>query len=108
VELVNLRLSVCEQKPAPVMARLKAAGTSDIRHKTVVGCSNPVALVQRASLGAQAGLDGPALILETNATTWLAPGWHAHCDDRGNLMLRKSGKPVANYAVFNTRTRRSW
>ena len=33
---------------------------------------------------------GPALIVETNATTWLDDGWIAKCDPYGNLMLKQN------------------
>lgn len=48
-----------------------------------------VPLVPRAALRPGERLDGPALIPETNATTWLAPGWHAQADALGNLVLRR-------------------
>jgi 5-oxoprolinase (ATP-hydrolysing) len=48
-----------------------------------------IPLVPRATLAPGERLDGPALIPETNATTWLAPGWRAQADALGNLVLRR-------------------
>jgi 5-oxoprolinase (ATP-hydrolysing) len=48
-----------------------------------------IPLVPRAALSPGERLDGPALIPETNATTWLAPGWRAQADALGNLVLRR-------------------
>jgi 5-oxoprolinase (ATP-hydrolysing) len=48
-----------------------------------------IPLVPRAALAPGERLDGPALIPETNATTWLAPGWQAQADALGNLVLRR-------------------
>jgi len=43
--------------------------------------------VKREDLVPERLLSGPALVIDVNATTWLAPGWQAHCDDYGNLLL---------------------
>jgi len=89
VELVNLRVSVREQQEAPVFPPVSATPAAEIREKTMHGVEGPVSLVPRSSLGSGDSITGPALIVENNATTWLAPGWHARCDDFGNLMLEK-------------------
>jgi 5-oxoprolinase (ATP-hydrolysing) len=46
-------------------------------------------MVPRAALRPGERIEGPALIPETNATTWVAPGWHAEADALGNLLLRR-------------------
>jgi 5-oxoprolinase (ATP-hydrolysing) len=51
-----------------------------------------VPLVPRAALRAGERLNGPALIPETNATTWVAPGWQALADGHGNLLLRRPAR----------------
>lgn len=97
VELVNLRLSVSEQKDPPVLTQNKLV-QSDHRpssevHKMLYGLNQPVPLIQRSVLGNSSEIQGPALIVESNATTWLTDGWHARCDSYGNLMLtRRTGK----------------
>jgi 5-oxoprolinase (ATP-hydrolysing) len=44
----------------------------------------------RATLGAGATVDGPAIIRESTGTTVVEPGWQASVDTRGNLILVRS------------------
>ena len=72
-----------------------------------------IPLVPRTSLRVGERLDGPALVPETNATTWVAPGWQAELDALGNLRLRRPRRRRARRAstrsdpvlleVFNNR-----
>jgi len=72
-----------------------------------------IPLVPRAALRLGERLAGPALVPETNATTWLAPGWQAEADALGNLLLRRPARRRARKAstssdpvlleVFNNR-----
>jgi N-methylhydantoinase A len=34
-------------------------------------------------------IEGPALITEQVATTWIEPGWQCHVDHYGNLILMR-------------------
>ena len=92
VELVNIRVGVSERKDLPALARLQP-GKGEVTGMPVTqihGLEAKVALIQRQQLGAGDVFAGPALVLETNATTWISPGWTAKCDVYGNLMLWKS------------------
>jgi N-methylhydantoinase A len=51
------------------------------------GCEVKTALYERALLRAGETVDGPALIQQTDSTTWVAPGSQACVDHRGNLLL---------------------
>jgi N-methylhydantoinase A len=106
VELVNLRVRL--SAPAPVVSLTvdpsadttesppnspgkppvtpPAAATGPAR---VFGCERPVPVLARAALAVGADLDGPAIILDAVATTWLASGWRALRDDAGNLLLSR-------------------
>jgi len=42
---------------------------------------------ERSSLAAGQRLEGPAIVLQPDATTLIAPGWTAESDARGNLLL---------------------
>ncbi|MDA9909093.1 hydantoinase/oxoprolinase family protein [Gammaproteobacteria bacterium] len=101
VELVNLRLSVSEQKDPPVLAQLEAqldqaaVNEGSINNKMLYGISQAVPLIQRSTLLNNSKIRGPALIVESNATTWLASGWHARCDPYGNLMLMRDNPATA-------------
>ena len=90
IELVNLRSRIREQKPAPSLAKIGAGNPGRRVRKSVYGVEGPVAVIDRNTLGVDDSLEGPALIIETSATTWLEPGWKAVCDPWGNLMLQKT------------------
>jgi 5-oxoprolinase (ATP-hydrolysing) len=77
------------------------------------GAWRELPLVPRLSLVPGERLAGPALIPETNATTWLAPDWEARLDEAGNLLLERPSRQRARSAsthsdpvlleVFNNR-----
>jgi N-methylhydantoinase A len=89
VQLVTLR---CGLRGRPMEIRLPAvdAGAqAEPRHVTVAGYDAPVPVFARAALHAGELLDGPALITETVATTWLPAGWRCEVDAAGNLLLER-------------------
>ncbi len=92
LELVNLRLGIRENKEPPVLEMVKRPELeSRIPGKvSIYGIHQPVPVVQRVNLRAGQSLSGPALLVETNATTWLAPTWRASCDLFGNLLLERN------------------
>jgi len=88
VELVNLRVRVLGQRPpfelpgwVPDAAK---AGTGAAR---VYGFEQPVPVYARDGLAVGQGIDGPALVTESTATTWIDNGWRARVDAWGNLLL---------------------
>jgi 5-oxoprolinase (ATP-hydrolysing) len=70
-------------------------------------------MAPRATLRPSEPIDGPGLIPETNATTWVAPGWCARMDVHGNLLLQRKSRRGSRLAstrsdpvlleVFNNR-----
>jgi N-methylhydantoinase A len=48
-----------------------------------------VPVYRRETLPSGQCIDGPAVITEQVATTWLAPAWQATVDALGNLRLRR-------------------
>lgn len=91
VELVNARIAVRGRLAAPLAlqpwqadGREAHAGTAQLH-----GIAATADVYRRESLSAGAHLNGPALIVERVATTYLAPGWTAHVDAYGNLLLTK-------------------
>jgi len=90
VSVVRLRLTV---RTAPALggdlpeAQDEAAATS-LTPWPVVGQGN-VQRVMRSGLRTGDEVRGPAIIQETTATHWLAPGWQAECQRGGHLRLRK-------------------
>ncbi len=96
IEIVTLRVEAAGRIPSPAPMPPPASGTAaDAR----IG-SQPMALrdgmaeapiLDRARLGAGAALDGPAIIVQLDATTLVAPGWRATVDASGALLLRRHG-----------------
>jgi len=91
IELVNIRVSVRASKAPPTLVKASETTPSgdELISKTLYGISTSVPVINRADLCADTPVRGPALILESNATTWLSPGWEVNCDEFGNLMLQK-------------------
>ncbi len=93
VELVTVRQSVlgptsCIGLP-PVPGPAGDGPQQCKRLQPVAG--QTVRLYQRAQLATGQCVEGPAVIAEQVATTWLAAGWSARVDDIGNLRLRRVG-----------------
>ncbi|MEZ5541495.1 MAG: hydantoinase/oxoprolinase family protein [Pseudomonadota bacterium] len=89
VELVTLRCGLhgpALDIPLPALARGRAASP---RYTALAGYSRPVPVYARGELCAGQCLDGPALVTETVATTWLPAGWSCTVDAVGNLLLER-------------------
>ena len=88
VELVNLRVSLRGRQAPPALPERPAAppGTP-VEHVSLAGHDAPVPVWQRDQLAPGQHIAGPALIVETVSTTWLAPGWTCEMDEYGNLWL---------------------
>ncbi|RMG27785.1 MAG: hydantoinase/oxoprolinase family protein [Gammaproteobacteria bacterium] len=88
VEVVNLRVRVSGPDPELRLPSWRQGPPAAPReHVSVHGLRAPVPLYARAELAAGQRLQGPALVTETVATTWIAPGWRAEVDAWGNLLL---------------------
>ena len=90
MELVNLRAAV--SAPAPELHLTPAAGNAPdgpAREMQVHGIDHPVPVWRRDTLATGTPVTGPAVIAETVATTWLAPGWSCEPDGLGNLLLER-------------------
>lgn len=91
VEIVTVRVEVAA--PPPILPRTELARA---RNPPVVGSSRvwvdgrwtSAATTWRSGLGAGHHLEGPALILEYSATTWLPPGWTLEVLPSGSLLLQ--------------------
>ena len=89
VELVHARVRV--QAPSETFALpTRPAGLGAALGTTVVhGIEAPVTVRARDSLGSDAFVSGPEIIVEATSTTWIAPGWDARADAIGNLHLQR-------------------
>jgi len=90
IELVNLRVRVMGEPPALTLTRADGEVTTpQAQHVSVAGCEQPVPVLQRMALAGTDPVAGPAVILDTVSTTWLAPGWTARPDTLNNLHLKR-------------------
>ncbi len=87
VELVTLRLAVRGAGSGFRLPELPSGGAAPAPERRTLPDGTPVALYRRAELPRGARLEGPAIVAEQVATTWLAPGWRCSVDAWGNLRL---------------------
>lgn len=91
VELVNLRVRVRTPPPRLDLPRIDAADrVAGRRWVEARGSNTTVVHRRREDLDLAEPLDGPAIIADDFATTWLAPGWRAQLDPVGNLRLERT------------------
>ena len=92
IEIVTLRLEAAGRMPAPAPMPPPASGSvaaATIGRQRIAlpeGAAE-APILDRARLPAGASLPGPAIIIQLDATTLLAPGWTAHVDPSGALIL---------------------
>ncbi|WP_133512070.1 hydantoinase/oxoprolinase family protein [Candidatus Thiosymbion oneisti] len=90
VELVNLRVRVTGAPPKLILSRADGEiAAPPGQCVSVAGCEQPVPVLQRTALVGADPVAGPAVILDTVSTTWLAPGWTARPDALNNLHLER-------------------
>ncbi|MDA0687758.1 MAG: hydantoinase/oxoprolinase family protein, partial [Proteobacteria bacterium] len=92
IEIVNLRVTVTAED---VRFQLPADQTSGAcnkpRYTEVYGQAQPAQLLARDELNRDSNIEGPAVIHEYVATTYVAQGWHGRVDSLGNLILNWKG-----------------
>lgn len=91
VELVNVRVGVRAPVQGPRLRQPPAPGHAEGSPKSVrlFGIEAPVRLYSRDALVPGQRLSGPALVVETVATTFIAPGWSAQVEGNGSLVLAR-------------------
>ncbi len=88
VELVNMRQAV--RGPQAVLRLPRVAGApaaTPFGFCRVSGVADPVPKFWRDELVGGQRIDGPCLVCEKVATTWVAPSWRLQVDPWGNLRL---------------------
>ena len=48
-----------------------------------------VPMHERRNLETGVSIEGPAIVTESGATSWIKPGWRACADEWGNLRLER-------------------
>jgi N-methylhydantoinase A len=95
VEIVNVRVRAVmpAERPAFEPEQVLAHVPTPVGQTEMwfAGGAVDAGVFEREALAPGAALDGPALITQMDATTVLAPGWHAEVDARRNLVLTRGG-----------------
>ena len=92
VEIVVARLVASVPQPDISTAAPLAGGASEpctTQATLADGSVHEVPLLSRHELGHSFELDGPAVVTQSDATTWIAPGWRATVDPQGAMILRR-------------------
>lgn len=92
IELVTVRVALKAYPEAIALQAPKTAADSlnaPASHTTIYGIARPVPIYRRAALNVGQTIKGPALIIESVATTLIGEGWSADVDQHGNLLLDK-------------------
>ena len=87
IELVNVRVSVIEQRQSFELPEWCPAEKLKEEFTTMPGIDEPVLVINRAALKVGQKITGPALITEASSTTWLAKGWVTEVDTVGNMIM---------------------
>jgi N-methylhydantoinase A len=91
-ELVTLRLEARGRLPAARPVALGAGGAACPVGRQAMHLpdgTRQAALYERDALGAGAVIEGPAIILQLDATTVVPPGWVARMDASGALLIER-------------------
>jgi N-methylhydantoinase A len=90
IELVTLRIEATGRMPAPLRSVLPpGSGAKPGGHQTVhfASGSTEVPVYDRAKLGADDRIDGPAIVVQLDATTLVTPGWSGEVHPSGAMLL---------------------
>ena len=90
IELVNLHLSVYASSAMPALPEVNQDPISPVGEQTVYGISQAVPVYERLCLGSQQILQGPVILIEPSATTWVKPGWQLAVNRQGSLVLERT------------------
>ena len=91
IEVVTLRVEATGQMPSPGRAALPAGtGACPTGHRRVVidaMNTTDVPVYDRATLGAGDRIAGPAIVMQLDATSYIAPGWAGEVHATGAIIL---------------------
>jgi len=90
IEIVNIRVNVIA-KARPILLPHNAVNGACNNFETIniYGSVEPAHVYRRQELRKDTELEGPAIIIEYSATTYVAEGWQARVDQYSNLLLSK-------------------
>ena len=90
IELLTIRVNLSTEKTPFVLPQLiTQAYCNNIRYCKVYGEAEQARLLARVDMYPGESIEGPAVITEYSATTFVAANWSAAVDGFGNLVLQK-------------------
>jgi N-methylhydantoinase A len=94
IELVSVRATGIGRTPAPPEAPTGAGGGAQVAEREVVfgGERMRAAVVERARLAPGEVVEGPAIVVQTDTTLVVPPGYRAEADAAGNLLVPVGGR----------------
>ena len=95
VELVNIRLSA--RAPAVLKSiDIRQEGEPDNESEMInmPELTRQVSVQSRAGLRSRKSFQGPGILTEPVATTWIKPGWTVSPDEWGNLLMTRPTEPL--------------
>ena len=96
VEVVAVRATVRTELPRRQAAKgarvdAEAAARDYVAWSFALEQRVPFAVLERSAIGVGSAIDGPAIVLEPTATTYVDAGWSATAHETGALFLRREG-----------------
>jgi len=93
IELVAVRVTGIGRTAAPPEAPAGTGGDATVGEREVVfgGERTRAAVVERARLAPGAVVEGPAIVVQTDTTLVVPPGYRADADEAGNLIVPVGG-----------------
>ncbi len=90
IEVVNLRLTASGESPALQLPHNPPqTPASPIEWTTLHESNQQVPVYRRADIGSNQVIAGPAIIIEREATLYVAPHWRASLQGSGSILLEK-------------------
>lgn len=89
IELVNLHVSVHVPPVMPVLPEIANVKATPAGEQAVHGISDKVPVYERLTLAREQVLDGPVILIEPSATTWIKPGWRVEVNPQGILGITR-------------------
>ncbi|HBB84544.1 MAG TPA: 5-oxoprolinase, partial [Sulfitobacter sp.] len=91
IEMVTLRVEAAGRTPSSDRPALRPAKAGEAQNQVVHfesgSCDTPI--IDRATLGANATLEGPVIVTQLDATTVIPPGWSADVHASGAMILTR-------------------
>ena len=90
IELLTIRINLSTEKtPFALPQFITGPRCNNIRYRKVYGEAEQAKLLARADLYPGESIEGPAIITEYAATTFVASNWSVAVDSFGNLVLQR-------------------